>query len=351
MVMSTVGSMGFNPYVNQFSTGMGMNGDFMANAMFETQNYGIDPTAFAGYGQAYNQGQPASDTYQSSGRSGLGTGLKLGAVAGVGTTAGMYFLGGDKVSPFVDGKFDDKLLRSLEDPNVAAKKALEMKNIKINEIVKSKLGFPNDIALAEEQYKAIAEVAKGKEWPAHVVKPTELAGLDEAQAKAIVEDVNKIDSQKLLEQAAKEHTLDGSTKHLSELNARKAKLTALESNISTEELAKHLKDNAKLYGITGADEAAIKAAADAEAAKGLQTLINENAAAITAQDGRVSTIRSALDGKIRPHWDQAGKKLFDGAPENIQKAVKSFKFNKAGKFGLIAAVAGLVLGWMFGGNK
>lgn len=39
------------------------------------------------------------------------------------------------------------------------------------------------------------------------------------------------------------------------------------------------------------------------------------------------------------------------APEALTKAAKSIKWAKAGKFAAIAAGAGLVLGWMFGGNK
>ena len=155
----------------------------------------------------------------------------------------------------------------------------------------------------------------------------------------------------MLEQAARENSLQGSTKYLNELNARKSKLTALKTDITTEELAKHLKDNAKLYGIKGSDEAAIKAAAEAEANKGLATLINETKTAISTQDGHVNTIRNGLEAQVKDALDSTGKKLADGAPENIQKAFKNFKFNKAGKIGLIAAGVAAVLGFVFGGSK
>lgn len=357
MVMTTVGSTGFNPYATTFTNdylnqyAMGSNEDFMKQMYFPQDNTYVAQNPM--FNLQAMQGQLAQDTFQkSSGRSKFADAATLAGLAGIGTTAGLYYLGGDYVNPFKDG-IDDKLLKTLEDQNIAMKKAEELRLGKINEIVNSHITSEGTTITLKDisQYKAIEDVANGKPWPEHVKCPEAMKDLTTEQAKDIVAKVKDIKTKELLKQATRESTLQGSTKYLDELNARKSKLTALKSEITTEELAKHLKDNAKLYGITGADDAAIKAAAETKASKGLTELIAENGREITRQEEVVNNVRKGLKTQVEEVLDSSGKKLIKGAPENIQKAVSNFKFNKAGRAGLIAAGIAAIIGFVFGGSK
>lgn len=338
-----VDSTGFNPYAMQYglTAQNGLSDDFMWNAYMANSQ----KTAQGGQQQTFTgsnlSGQPATDCYQSS--SGFGTGVKLALAGGAGTALGMYYFGGDKVSPLVNKEWNDTFLKTLEEDSTFIKKAEELKTAKISEI----FGTP----VSERQYSAIKELAEKGTLPKDVVLPDALKTMTADQAKDYVAKVNKITAEELAQEVSRTHSLNGSTSYLSELNARKSKLTSLAKDISEADLAKHLQENAKLYGIKGADEAAIKAATEAEAKKGLSALISENASNITTQEKNVKDVRQALIDKVAPHWDTTKNALRDGAPENIQKAVKNFKFTKAGKAGLIAAGVGLVLGWMFGGKS
>ena len=337
-----------NPFTNPYAIGnnysQALNSDFMATA---TQSY--NPYATAGL-QAYQQ--PTTDQFvqttpqQTSGGSGLGTGAKLGLVAGAGTTAGLYFFGGDKINPFKDGKFNDKFLKTLEDSDLVAKEVDNIKAKQIENVFKK-----NKIANIY-QYDAIKEFAQTGKVPTGVTLPKNIK--TQEQATKIISKVDKkiarINPDKIREYVLRTNTLDGSTKELTRLNSIKSKLTALPDNISVDDLTKHIKDNAKLYGIK-AEGDALEAAARQMATQGRANLIAANETLITTQTNTVNSIRSNLTSKISAYWDDATKSLKAGAPENLQKAVKGFKLKTAGKWGAIAAGAGLLVGWMFGGNK
>lgn len=336
-----------NPFTNPYAIGnnysQALNSDFMATA---TQSY--NPYATAGL-QAYQQ--PTTDQFvqttpqQTSGGSGLGTGAKLGLVAGAGTTAGLYFFGGDKINPFKDGKFNDKFLKTLEDSDLVAKEVDNIKADKISKILADKK------ITDTHQFNAIKEFATTGKAPASVTLP---ANLTQEQAKTLVTDVEKevgkISTDAIKEKVIRTKTLDGSTKELTKLNSIKSKLTALPDNISVDDLTKHIKDNAKLYGINVEGDA-LETAARKMAEKGKTRLVDINEYLVNKQTSRVNSIRTNLTNQISSYWDDTAKCLKAGAPENLQKAVKGFKLKTAGKWGAIAAGAGLLVGWMFGGNK
>ena len=332
-----------NPYASLYGNyaTSGLNDDFMANAYGICQNDATRVAQNPAFTGNYNlAGQPATDTFQRS--SGLVPAAALGLTAGGATTAGLYYLADDKINPYKDGKFDDKLLKSLEDPKALENKIEQLRTQKVNDILAKK-------SIDSHQFEAIKEFAKTGTKPASVTIP---AALTQAEAKAMVEELEKEIKGLKLEDIAKEarrtSTLDGSVSYLNELYERKAKLADLPKDITEEGLAKHLKENAKFYGIEAADEAAIKTAAETEAKKGLGTLISENAGRITTQESHVSTIRTGLESKILPHYDTAKNVLHDGAPESVAKAFKNYKFTKAGKWGLAAAAVGAVFGWICG---
>ena len=102
---------GSNMYNNNLNATTN-NDDFLAQQYFAQM-----PTQGQMQGQPVFQGyqQPQADTFQKSGSSGFGTGLKLGAVAGLGTGAGVYFFG---TNPIKDGKVDENLIKSINNKSV-----------------------------------------------------------------------------------------------------------------------------------------------------------------------------------------------------------------------------------------
>ena len=311
--------------------------DFMANAT----NY--NDVALQQYYQSLLANQPQQDTFQREGSS--NNGIKFALAGGGLTMGGLFAFGKDKLSPFKDGKFDDKFLKTLEDPT---KITTEIDNIKANKIAEI---FKNKSINNIYQYRAIQEFAETGIKPKGVTLPR---GLTQEQAKTLIKEVNeeilKINPEQIRQQVLNTHSLEGSTKELSRLNGIKSKLTALPDNISVDDLTKHIKDNAKLYGITAEGEA-LESAAKQMAQQGKAGLLTTNANAITAQTTVVDGLRSNLTNQVKTYWDDTAKALKEGAPENIQKAVKNFKWKTAGKWGAIAAGVGLALGWMFGNNK
>lgn len=340
-----------NPYASMYgnSASSGLNEDFMANAYGICQNDATKVAKDPVFTGNYNfTGQPATDTYQRS--SGALPALVLAATAGGATTAGLYHFGGDKINPYKDGKFDDQLLKSLEDKKVLTNEVEALKSKKINEILAKKNFDMN-------QYNAIKQIAKDGKVPSTVTLP-DFTGLSEAEAKAkaktLVDEldkkINAINIEKLTERATRTHTIEGSVKHLDVLTARKAKLGALAADITTEDLAKHLQDNAKLYGIEGKDATATEARAKKLAKAGLDKIKENNESLITRQQRFVDEARNRVVTRIKDtaHWDSATNTLKKGAPEDIAKAFKNCKLSKAGKWGAGAAIVGAVVGWLFG---
>lgn len=341
----------YNPYALNYGLNAqsGLSDDFMWNAYLANsqKQSGTQTPTFQGSNLS---GQPSTDCYQSSGSSALTDGLKLGVVGGLGTAAGMYYFGGEKagMNIYQDGKYQDAFLKTLEDENVVAKGVKRVKDAKIKKLFGEEL--------TAEQYKALEKFAKGESWPKGIERPSIISdpAFDEIarpNIKTKIEKISKINGEKLAKHIAKTETLEGSVSRLNTLNARHARLTALPTDITTEKLAEHLEANAKFYGIEGADEAATKARAQKLAGAGRDKLIKGNERLISRQKSVVENVRQALSDKMVGNYDPVKNKLIEGANENIAKSVKNFKFTKAGKYGLIAAGVGLVLGWMFGGKS
>lgn len=342
-----------NPYANPYASlygnyaSTGLNDDFMTNA-YICQNDATRVAQNPVFTGNYNlSGQPATDTFQRS--SGALPATVLALTAGGATTAGLYHFGGDKVNPVLkDGVFEDGLLRRLEDESRISSKIKEAEQAAKNRIyARTKI---NGKPMSESQYNAI------KKWAETGVKDTGVALgsiTKKEQAEAIKKEVEtklgKINYDKLKAHVLKTETLDGSVKHLDLLNQRKAVLGDLKPEMSIEELTKRFKDNAKLFGINGKDDAEIEKIAKNFANK-LDKVKAANEKAITSYEGIVKGIRERLTKNVTEcgSWDSATQTLKKGAPESISKIFKNYKLSKAGKWGLAAAGVGAVIGWLFG---
>ncbi len=320
----------YNLYANNDTT----RDDFMARAY---ANAG-DTVSFQGYTQ------PSTDTFEKSDSSGSGfsTGLKLGTVAGLGTGAGMYFFG---PGPVKDGKFNDDILKAvdIDVKQVAKEKAEQLLADKKAKIYRNaKVTLPEGII--PENIKAYAETG---------IAPDELKkAMSREQAQTISKQLSEIDMEQIVKEAhelAVGQTLQGQKDKLAKLQSQRAKLESLADDA---DLEKFFKENAETFGLKG-DEKAIE-----KQAKELAATYENKAGAvadytrqISRQETLVKSTRDTLNSRMSSYYDDAAKSLKASAPEKIQQAFKNFKWKSAGKWAAIAAGAGLVLGWMFGGNN
>lgn len=332
-------SYGSNPYgYNPYST---TNDDFLAQQYFAqlAQQKQGEPV-FQGYQQ------PQADTFQKSGGIGWGTGLTLGSVAGLGTSAGMYFLGSN---PIQDGKVADEILNAVEANNLEQTTIDKIKKLaaqRKQEILK-KSGVPDGISL--KTLKAYAKSGMPSAFPQlNGILTQEQAKKIYKAAKKQIKAINPEDIAKEAAKLANEETLKYKQGKLTGLKQQKAKLEALKDDA---DLEKFFKDNAKIFDIEG-DEKTIETEAKKLAAKykNKAGAIADYTTQITNQQNIVNSTRDALNGKVSAYYDDAAKALKKDTPEAISKAFKNFKWNKALKGGGIAGAAGLILGLIFG-NK
>lgn len=322
------------------------NDDFYAQQYFK--NLANNPVAntqtssqpaFQGYQQ------PQTDTFEKRGSSPLGTGLMLGGAAGLGTGAGIYYLGSN---PIKDGKFADDILKAadIDVKEVAKTKAFELFDAKEVEILK-KAGVPDGISLTN--LKAYSESGIPSAFPKINGK------LTQEQAKKIYEaaqkEIDAINIEDIVKEGkklAEQETLQYKQDQLKTLQSQKTKLEGLADDA---DLEKFFKDNAKAFGIEG-DEKAIEAEAKklAKTYKNKAGAITHYTTQISNQEAIVNTAKDTLNGKVAAYYDDAAKTLKESAPKELKQAFKNFKWNKAAKGGGIAAAAGLVLGLLFGSN-
>lgn len=322
------------------------NDDFYAQQYFKNlANNSVANTQTSSQPAFQGYQQPQTDTFEKRGSSPLGTGLMLGGAAGLGTGAGMYFLG---EGPVKDGKFADDILKAadINKKEVAVNKAKELFGAKELEILK-KTGVPEGISL--ENLKAYSETGIPSAF-------SKIHGkLTQEQAKNIYEaaqkEIDAIDIDALAKESmnlAEQETLQYKQDKLKTLQSQKAKLEGLADDA---DLEKFFKDNAQSFGIEG-DEKAVEAEAKklAKTYKNKAGAITHYTTQISNQEAIVNTAKDTLNGKVAAYYDDAAKTLKESAPKELKQAFKNFKWNKAAKGGGIAAAAGLVLGLLFGSN-
>ena len=201
------------------------NDDFYAQQYFK--NLANNPVAntqtssqpaFQGYQQ------PQTDTFEKRGSSPLGTGLMLGGTAGLGTGAGIYYLGSN---PIKDGKFDDKFIGALDEANyqdvLKAKKEELLTNAKKPILDKYKIKDEKTL----EAIKKFVEAEDRTKLPKEVldlvpddmkVNPKDAKIRLDLAAKEIAE-IKADDITKEAEKLASKETLKYKNQHLSELKA------------------------------------------------------------------------------------------------------------------------------------
>lgn len=340
-----------NPYASS------MNDDFMAQSAFgpsymqQYQQAGNYPTAF----QGYQQTQTDEFQKQDSG-SALTPALVTGAIAGGATTAGIYNFA---TSPIKDGKVDQNLLNILGKHNAeetAIKKFEELYQARAKEVY-------DIIGVADKkQYNAVsdlAKVAKLEDLPENTRKLLPASIQTPAEAKAAIDlakpELEKIDTKKLTKSAAifanNEHSVEFNQRKIDKFNQILEKVKTLKKDATTADIEKFFIDNAETFKLQGT-EAEIKAKASklAKQIGSRENLIDRYQHGIDAGKAKIAKINLNLEDQFKSHWDKSAKAFKKDTPEALTKAYKNFKWSKAGKFGAIAAGAGLVLGYLFGKN-
>lgn len=344
---------GSNMYNNNLNTAAN-NDDFLAQQYFTQM-----PTQGQMQGQPVFQGyqQPQADTFEKSNGSGLGSALKLGAVAGLGTGAGVYFFG---TNPIKDGKVDENLIKNINNQSV---KNLKLEMAKELYAKKAKATFETLGIKDLEQYNAIkklANVEKLEDLPEDVRKLLPDTIKTPADAKAAVNlakpELDKIDIKKIAEQSNKavnnKYSIEHNANQLKRFEAIKTKIEALPKDAKVEDLKKFFIDNSETFKLKGSREE-IAAKAEKIAAKHgtKEHLLNLYQGRIDNKKDYLQSLESRCSDTIKENLDESKKALKEGASKEIKEAFKSFKWNKALKYGGIAAAAGLVIGWLAGGSS
>lgn len=346
-----------NPYLMKSSTSM--NDDFMAQSVFGDS---AQQAALANYANALQgnnlQGQPQTDIYQPSsngGGSSIASTLLTGIVGGGATAAGVYYLG---TNPMKDGKVNSSFLEVLNKQNVenAGKLKYDALYAKQANPIYQKVGIAG-----VEQYEAVqklAGLAKLEDLPQEIrTKLPATIQTPEAAKNAIEQikpDLAKIDTQKLAQQAAniaKRNSLAFHQTQLSKLQSLESQVKALKPEATVEELTTFFKNNAATYGLKGTDvEIATKAENLARRYGTQPELLKNISKRVTTQQTHINRINLNLEQQFKNHWDEGAKALKEGAPKELSQAIKDFKWQKAGKYGLITGGI-LILAKCLFGNK
>lgn len=372
--MTTVGSTGFNPYANPYVNGYlnqyatGLNEDFMQQAYFPQDN------TYVAQNPVFNlqamQGQPAQDTFQSSGgRTALGDAAKLAAVAGIGTTAGLYFtgIGGEKFSPVVNGYFNDGILTGVEEaPKEAAERLATTNYANAKKAVYERVKV-NGSVINPEEHEAISKFISLKEVGQTVPKevldkvPYEIQTMTnfsniKSDLYSLGQELEHINIEEITKQAleeAKKGHLGTQLEEMQKLVKRKSLIEGLEKNADAAKIEELIKKNPKVFGIEATETAVIETEAKnlAQGWKTRQRALDGLEPIIEAQKGTVENVRNTVNSRFAHYWDSTSKTLTESAPKELKSAINSFKFNKAGKAGLIATVIAAVIGFAFGGSK
>ena len=318
-----------NPYAtyNPYSTG-GINDDFYGQQMFQNfkQYTGRDMRTFHGI-----QEPQASFEKANSGESGVSKGIKLGAVAGLGTAAGVYFYG---TNPVGEKALKDGFIKEFGNEYTKIQTANILKTNKLKpEIYKELLNFKEGDDISKLSKQAKAYLTKH-----NVPKTSEgISGF----VKNISDEIHKTDINYQNQKLAGYKKLEETFKALPD----KKKST----------IHKFLTDNAEKFGLKGAYDAATKTNVDnlLKDKKAYSKIHSTIKTKIKTQEQSVKNASGILDD-VFSLWDK-DKKVFNKATtkdvtEACSKGLKNFKWKSAGKWGAIAAGVGLVLGSLFGGS-
>lgn len=354
------------------SYGYGLNDDFMAQQYFKALNnaQAVSQNTPAVTGADTTQTTPGlsfqgglqADTFQKSNNNGLIL-TTLGTAGAAG--AGYYF-----ANPFEkENVFKDRLIKGANTEAVAKEK-VALYNEKVLEYTKAQYKKATKISggkeLSEDAAKALEKFNKNETLAAAEKKALADAGfktkkgnfslkalttfLENNVSKAMEKDKEKIIKQ--IQKAVADKDFAKLEEVLSNKKGAKALVEGLEDSAKAADIEKLIKENPTTFGITETEEAKIaKEAKKLAKGKTKATMKTALETQITAAENAVKTQRNVLNGNLLAQWDKDAKAFKKEAPEAFSKGLKNFKWREAGKWGLIAAGAGLVLNWAFGGNK
>ena len=129
------------------------------------------------------------------------------------------------------------------------------------------------------------------------------------------------------------------------------KIKTLKKDATKADLEKFFVDNAETFKLKGTNtEIAQKAKKMADKIGTPEQLQKIYEGHIKRRTSNIEALKSSAAENFKANYDESAKALKKEAPEGLKEAFKKFKWNKTLKFGGIAAGAGLVLGWLFGGS-
>lgn len=377
-----VQGLGYNPYgFGGYYNSSTMSDDFLANQYFG-HKYSVNPDLLGGT----NNNQPKVDSFEKQGSSNTGKGLLLGAGAGIGT--------GLAVNQWYTNPVGEKELSkgftkqfSKEYGEIVRKNATE-------NVFKNHNGLTSEIMKELDDFAFNGDASKLSKSAKKYLTKEGLA----ADQTAVENWIKSVNNEVSAIVDPKDISLQ--TEKLQKLESTKTNLKALTDNKKAT-LEKFLTENADHFGLKGADEAATKAniqnflsrdrfraldpakqlamenaiikKADAlgltgknpaETSKNIKNYINELLAKaemqkningkIAAQKTVTKNATQVLD-EVFGLWSKDRKAFKAGSTKEITEACKKglskFKFNKAGKFGAIAAGVVALGVWMFGGSS
>lgn len=350
-MVANVGAYGYNPFVGTTTN------SYADDIMFQ-QLPQYNPSGAYQYGDPYSAqlqqalangglNQPQADTFQKSG----GIGFIPGAIATAGAAGAAYYF----ANPFkeVDGKLqiNDKFINNankeymkVQYRNARTDKIIEaIESGKLNEnqtnIMKKYL---NTGKLNEANKKALAGVFKDKEGK---FSQTELDKyineLAEKNKKEIQNAIDKLASKDL---SKLNESLANNTK------AREL-LKTLNRDASKEDIVKLVKENPKAFGITATEPKDIETAAKRRVGNKCRgALIQEYQKQVKSNQKSIKDITKSTKKMINKNWDKEAKAFSKETPL-LTKALKKFKWQKAGKWGAIVGGCILAYNFLFGGKK
>lgn len=334
-----------------------MNDDFLAQMYFNKmaqnaasgQQTQTNPVSQTGANPAFQGGEKGDTFERSYAPTAAATVIGGGGAAG----AGYYF-----AKPVnKDGEVAEGLINSLN--KQSNKNTLEM--IQKGAIEEAREPILKVLDIADEKtYSAIKKLSSAAKF--EDLTPAEQALIPDkyklpSSAKDAVDlaeaEFKKIDVSKIQEQAkaaVKDFDLKSQVKLLNEHKILEGKMAALADDVAEADLTKLIKENKKLFNLSGTEDEIAEQAANL-AKKGKAGLVADVKAAVTSQDEWVKGLRQGIKEGFLDYFDDTTKALKKDAPEFIQKALKNFKWRQAGIWGGIAAGTALVLGALFGGSK
>ena len=328
--MSTqVNSLGVygNPYgLYSPNNSLAMSDDIMAQQLANYYNQNQEQADSPSF-----QGNPQTDTFERSNPL-LSSGQKLGLLGGIGTGAGMYFLG---TNPVGEDALKQGFIKEFgkEYTKIQTTNVLKARNLK-PKVFKELLAFKEGDDISKLSKAAKTYLTK------HGIAKTDKGITD--FVRTVGDEIRETDINYQNNKLAQYKNLEEGLKNLPD----KKKAT----------LRSFLENNAEALGLKGVDDAATKAnidniMKDKKAYANVKAIIQGK---ISNQETVVNKATKVLDDVFNL-WDKDKKVFTKGTTEDITQActkgLKNFKWKTAGKWGAIVAGAGLVLGSLFGGGN